>query len=69
MTHTPSPSSKVFRRSRHDRMLVGVCGGLAERTGVPAWLVRTLFVVGLIAGLGSLAVVYVVLWWLVPQAD
>jgi len=50
-------------------MLVGVCGGLAERTGVPAWLVRTLFVVGLIAGLGSLAVVYVVLWWLVPQAD
>ncbi len=48
-------------------MLGGVCGGMADAVGWPAWLVRVLFVVGSIAAVavpGSL--IYVVLWILVP---
>ena len=33
-----------LRRSRSDRWLGGVCGGLAPATGLPSWLWRLIFV-------------------------
>ncbi len=33
-----------FRRSRDDRWLGGVCGGLGQLTEVPSWLWRLVFV-------------------------
>jgi len=59
----------VCRRSRGHRIIAGVCGGAAEQLGFPAWLVRTLCIVGVVVGFGSLAVVYVILWLLIPEAD
>ena len=59
-----------FRRSRCRRMLGGVCGGMADSVGWPAWLVRILFVAGSIAAIavpGSL--IYVVLWIIVPLEE
>lgn len=59
-----------FRRSRRHRMIGGVCGGMAQAVGWPAWLVRILFVVGSIAAIavpGSL--IYVVLWIIVPLEE
>lgn len=35
---------KPLYRSANDRWLAGVCGGIAEYTGIPAILVRLLFV-------------------------
>jgi phage shock protein C len=56
----------AFRRSRSDRVLGGVCGGLARATGVEAWVWRLLFAVLFIfAGAGLLA--YVLLWIFVPS--
>ena len=56
----------AFRRSRTDRMLGGVCGGLARATGVESWVWRLLFAVLFIfAGAGLL--VYVLLWIFVPS--
>ena len=54
-----------FRRSRSDRWLGGVCGGLAVSTGVESWIWRLLFTLLLFAG-GAGLLLYVVLWIFVP---
>lgn len=56
----------TFRRSRTDRWLGGVCGGIARSTGVEAWIWRLLFAALFIcAGVGLL--LYLLLWIFVPS--
>jgi len=56
----------TFRRSRDDRWLGGVCGGIAQLSGVAAWFWRVLFVLlAVCAGTGVL--LYLLLWIFVPQ--
>lgn len=56
----------ALRRSRTDRWLGGVCGGVARITGVEAWVWRLVFtLLAMFAGTGVLA--YVLLWLLVPS--
>jgi phage shock protein C len=65
---TPEPRpARRLTRSRDDRMLGGVCGGLAAYTGVDATLIRLLAVVGAVLGFGSLVLIYVAMWILVPE--
>jgi phage shock protein PspC (stress-responsive transcriptional regulator) len=53
-------------RSRTDRKLAGVCGGLAQYSNIDATLIRVLFVVlALLAGPGL--VIYLLMWILVPE--
>ncbi|MER6008147.1 PspC domain-containing protein [Nonomuraea sp. NPDC051941] len=53
-------------RSREHRILAGVCGGLADKMGLPPTLVRILWLLlSLIPG--PLWVVYVVMWILIPE--
>lgn len=55
----------ALRRSRDDRWLGGVCGGIARITGVQSWVWRLMFaLLALCAGTGML--VYLLLWVLVP---
>jgi phage shock protein C len=55
-----------FRRSRSDRWLGGVCGGIARSTGMESWVWRLLFALLFIfAGAGLL--VYLLLWLFVPS--
>ena len=58
----------ALRRSREDRWLGGVCGGLAVATGMAAWVWRLLFVLLVLCG-GTGVLVYVLLWILLPQED
>ena len=62
------PSPRRLVRSRDDRWLGGVCGGVAEYAGIDANLVRLLVVLGTIFGFGSLLIAYVVAWVLMPEA-
>ena len=55
-----------LRRSRTDRWLGGVCGGLAPATGLPAWLWRLIFASLVLCG-GTGLMLYVLLWILVPK--
>ena len=64
----PPPAAKRLRRSRDDKYLGGVCGGLAEYTGVDADLIRVVAVLGTVLGAGSLVLVYLAAWLLVPQS-
>src|SRR5690349_15666268 len=54
-------SALAFERSRQDRVLAGVCGGLAARLGVDATLVRLVFALLALAG-GAGIVAYLALW-------
>jgi phage shock protein C len=66
----PAPAPRfALRRSRTDRMLGGVCGGLAAATGADAALLRVLLVaLTLITG-GAAALVYVAAWALAPEEE
>jgi signal transduction histidine kinase len=54
-------SALHFERSRQDRVLAGVCGGLAARLGVDATLVRLVLALLALAG-GAGIVLYLALW-------
>ena len=43
-----------FERSEDDRVLAGVCGGVAATLGVDATLVRLVFALLALAGLGNI---------------
>ena len=58
---------KRLTRNADDKLLGGVCSGVADYLGVDVTLVRLLTVVGAVFGLGSLVVAYVVAWVLMPQ--
>jgi len=60
------PSVATLRRSRCNRWLAGVCGGIASYTGVPAWVWRFMFLASMLfAGTG--VVVYLLLWVCMPE--
>ena len=66
-SYSPASAPRRLVRRRDDRMLAGVCAGVADHLGVDVTLVRILTLVGTLLGFGSLLVVYVVLWLLLPQ--
>ncbi|MBK1690490.1 PspC domain-containing protein [Rubrivivax gelatinosus] len=55
-----------LRRSRADRWLGGVCGGLARATGVESWIWR-LVTLGLAFFGGTGVLLYLLLWIFVPE--
>lgn len=60
--HTP----RKLYRSLSDRMLAGVCGGLAKYLNVDSTVIRIVFAVG--AFFGGLAIVtYIVCWLVIPE--
>jgi len=57
---------KKLYRSVTDKMLGGVCGGLAEYFSIDPVLVRLIFVLAVIFG-GSGILAYIILWIIIPQ--
>ncbi len=54
-------------RSFSERVLAGVCGGLATSLHLSPWLVRLVWAVLTLLSGGAFVVLYVLLWWVVPQ--
>ncbi len=53
-------------RSKSDRMIAGVCGGLAKRFNISSTWVRVAFVfIVLLGGAGFL--LYLILWVIMPE--
>jgi phage shock protein C len=59
-------ATRKLYRSKTDRKLAGVCGGLAQYFNVDATLIRVLFVLLAVLG-GSGLVLYVAMWIIVPN--
>lgn len=63
-------STHVLRRSRNDRWIAGVCGGIAEWLGWDPTLVRVLYVVVSIVSVAFPGIlVYLALWILMPEGS
>jgi phage shock protein C len=56
-------------RSPDDRWVAGICGGLAAYTGIDATLIRVVLVAATILGAGSLLLIYLICWLLIPKAQ
>ena len=57
---------KRLYRSRHDRMISGVCAGLAEYLAIDPTIIRLLFVLGVFAG-GATFWAYIIMMIVVPE--
>lgn len=57
-----------LRRSRHDRIIAGVCGGLAEFFGLNALWFRLAFLIALLPGGVPGVGAYLLAWLLIPNA-
>ncbi len=55
-----------LRRSRTNRMLAGVCGGLAEFFGIRPFWFRLAFIIAFIPGGVPGILLYLLLWLIVP---
>lgn len=60
-----SKACKKLYRSRKDKMIAGVCGGLAKYFGIDSTWVRLIFLVLLLLG-GSALLVYLIMWLIIP---
>jgi phage shock protein C len=59
---------KRLYRSKKDRMIAGVCGGLAEYFSIDSNLMRVLYVVlFVITGILPLIIIYLLMWAIVPE--
>jgi phage shock protein C len=57
-----------IKRSRDDRMLGGVCGGIAKHLNIDPVIVR-IATIALVCAIGAGAVAYVAAWVLMPLED
>ncbi|MBI9048302.1 MAG: PspC domain-containing protein [Anaerolineaceae bacterium] len=62
-----SGPSHRLRRSRRDRVLLGVCGGLGEFFGIPTFWFRLAFFILFIPGGLPGVVPYFIMWLIIPS--
>jgi phage shock protein C len=68
MLDAPEVPEMALYRSRKNRMIAGVCGGIAENLGWDPTLVRVLYVVVSIFSAAFPGIlVYIILWILMPE--
>ena len=60
-------SRAVLRRSRRDRVVAGVCGGLGEFFGISSFWFRLAFLIAFIPGGVPGLVPYLILWIIIPK--
>jgi phage shock protein C len=58
---------RKFYRSQNNKIIAGVCGGLAEYFHMDSTLVRAIVAALILAGVGI--VIYIALWIVVPYAS
>jgi len=63
------PKTRRLTRSRTDKKLLGVCGGIAEYLNLDPTLVRIAFVIGVIASAGPLILAYLGLAFAMPKEE
>lgn len=58
---------KTLRRSRSNRMLAGVCGGLAEFFGISSFWFRLGMLIAFVPGGVPGVALYLLLWLMIPS--
>jgi phage shock protein C len=65
----PPSAAGTLRRSTRNLVIAGVCGGIAESTGMNPWLIRLLAMLLLLFSGGAAIVAYVVFAFAVPASE
>jgi phage shock protein PspC (stress-responsive transcriptional regulator) len=60
-------TTKRLYRSRIERKIAGVCGGLAEYFGIDPTIIRIIWL-ALVLGAGTGLIAYLIFWIVVPEA-
>jgi len=58
---------RALRRSRSNRIVAGVCGGLAEFFGISSFWFRLAMLIAFIPGGVPGLLLYIVLWLIIPS--
>jgi phage shock protein C len=59
---------KRLYRSRKERILGGVCGGLGEHIDVDPSMIRLVWIIVTLLSLGTGLIVYLVAWIIIPES-
>ena len=62
-------TDKRLVRSKTNKMLGGVCGGLGDYFGFDPTLIRLIFAALILFGAGSPILLYLLMWVIIPGAD
>jgi len=62
-----SQAKQPLRRSGDNRIIAGVCGGLAEFFGISSFWFRLAFLIALIPGGIPGILIYLLLWFIIPS--
>jgi len=60
---------KTLRRSRRQRLLTGVCGGIGEFAGVDPNIIRLVLALFVFFSGGTAILLYVIAWLVMPEED
>jgi len=60
-------TSRGLYRSRDHKIIAGVAAGMAERFGIPIWLMRLFWIFLLLPGGIPGLVPYIILWVIIPM--
>lgn len=64
---TEQPIRRLYR-SRNDRLLGGVCAGLADYFRIDATIMRLLYILLCFISMGTGVLIYLLLWIIVPES-
>ena len=67
MVKTKSFKGKKLFRSKKNRMIAGVCGGLGEYLGVDPTIIRLLWVLLVFLSFGAAILAYIIAWIIIPK--
>lgn len=56
-------------RSRYDKAIAGVCGGLANYFDIDPLIIRLIFAFFAIFGCGTAILAYIILWIAMPEGN
>lgn len=62
-----SNNQKQLKRSLNDRMLAGICGGLAQFLGLDPSLVRIAYAILTVFTAFAGVIIYILMWIIVPE--
>ncbi len=61
---------KRLYRSRKNKMIAGICGGISEYTNQDPTLIRLLVVLaGVLTGIAPFVLIYIISWFIIPYED
>lgn len=59
--------TKRLYRSRKDRMICGVCGGIGDYFNIDSTIIRLLWVAFILLSAGTGIIAYIIAWIIVPE--